>query len=223
MKKFFFYTSIIILCILVWLNKKNKESFEAPNVFIGMSPENLYNIYKTIDDNPVLNPNKKDEKPDENTNENIDEEEEVPQPYIVTRSQPASCSTKTEIIEKLKLLEINDEEFNKIINPPDNKLDVAYDKLIIQLKTIPNVIYKTCDNRKKKGKKKKDYCPPLPVCNCITDQNMCSNYTYLDFIFNDKTNEDLLVLGRINSGAYNSPELKNVTDLEVYLLPLPSS
>ncbi len=221
MKKFFFYTSIIILCVLVWLNKKNKEGIVSPNVFIGMSPENLYNIYKTIDDNPL--PNQNTQQTNQNTNENIDKEE-VSQPYIVTKQQPASCSTKSEIIEKLKLLEINDEAFKTIINPPDNNLDLAYDKLIIQIKTVRNVIYKTCDT------KKEEYCPPLPICYCITDQNMCNNYKYLDFIFNDPSSEDLLILGRINSGAYNSPELKNVTELDVfktttlknYLLPLPS-
>ena len=47
MKKLFFYISIIILCILVWLNTKNKESIENPNALIGLSVENLYNIYKT--------------------------------------------------------------------------------------------------------------------------------------------------------------------------------
>ena len=239
MKKFFFYTAILVLCILVWLNKKNKEGLDSENIFIGMSPENLYNIYKVIDDMPGSRTNDGEVLDDENEddeNEDDENEDDENAPYASVPSNSKSnsnsilCSSKSIIIEKLRQLEINDDAFNKIINPEDNNLDKAYDVLIKQLKTIPSVIYKTCDTRKKKKKnKKKEHCPKPPSCNCIKDVSMCKNYTYLNYVFN--TEEPSIALKIVNSGTYNTPELSKVTDIDLfktstlkdYLLPLPSS
>jgi hypothetical protein len=191
-----FYISIFILCILVWLNTKNKEGIENPNALIGLSVENLYNIYKTID----------------NTNRE----------KVITK--PSECPTKSEVIYQLRKLEIKDETFKELINPIDNKLDVAYDNLMKKLKNIPNIIYKRCN----KQQDPKDVCPPLPVCNCLFDQDMCNNSKYLNYVFNDQL-EPASILKIVNSGLYTNPTLSNVTDikdltdskLKEFFFPLP--
>ena len=183
MKKFFFYLSILILCILVWLNKKNKEGIENENVFYSLTIENLRAIYEIIDNNTStttktttttnsntntqtnedtdtsmsysnVNSNNEDDD-NENTNTNTNTNNSTQNTNNSTQNTNTNtqpCLTNSEIILKIRELDIKDDALNSIINQDD--LNKAYESLMIKLNSIPTVIYKTCDSRKSKNKKK---------------------------------------------------------------------
>ncbi len=213
-----FFLSIIILCVLIWLNKKNKEQFKdkkkiknneyfkdkknkkkneeneeyneednegdvevQPDNFEELSVNNLLEIYKIIDNNGV--------------------------------NKTLCDSDKSNVISKLQETDIEDEKFIKTINSLD-----AYDSLINKLKNIGKITYKPCDNKNKnknknksKNKNKNDKQTNCdPVCNCITDVDMCKNYTFLKQLYNENL-EETAIINNMKTGKYINPEITTWT------------
>jgi hypothetical protein len=219
MKKLLFYISIFILCILIWLNIHNKEGIDdAANHFKTMTADNLLDIYKVMNGMtvytdtkvsavtaPVDEATKKITETTEKITETTtaitssitfedDAYEEEPPPPPPQQSQ--SCPTKEEVIKQLKELDINDREFIDIINI--EPVDKAYDQLYKILKLIPTVIYK--QSYRKRGHRTNSQIPRNiwdPKCTCLSDSNMCKNYTFLDPVLqdiDDNFNHNLIIL-----------------------------
>jgi hypothetical protein len=232
MKKFFFYTSIFILCILIWLNIRNKEGVETQKLFIGLSAENLYDIYNAIEQvtekttvvsgAPSGGVSKiadsaqklKDTAGDITSsfefedNNDYDDDDEPPKDIVTTQK---TCPTKEEVINQLIELGINDDEFNAIINQTNK--NKAYDDIIKQLKKIPTIPH-TCSFRRKGRTIRIDPKFCNPICNCIKVSNMCKNYKYLQNVYNDQL-QDTSIMAITKSALYSqAPTLNTAIDVD---------
>jgi hypothetical protein len=212
-----FFLSIIILCVLIWLNKKNKEQFKDKKFKDNKNKEANFKDNKNKKKNEENEENKKN---NDETEEEYTKEEEVQPDTFETLSvnnlleiyriidnkniNKSLCNNdKSTVISNLQQTDINDENFIKTINSVN-----AYDSLINKLKNIGKIIYKPCDNKNKnKNKNKKQKQKKCdPVCNCITDVDMCKNYTFLKYVYNEEL-EESAVINNIKSGKYINPEI----------------
>jgi hypothetical protein len=194
MKKFFFYSSIIILCILIWYNKKIIEGHknkgydgknainkrEYKNVFGAMSIADLRDIYDTIEHSKKSNPSNKEIKNADN-NENAN-------------NNNVLCFNSKRVLKRLRALNINNDAFNNLLISTDDTADDVYNKLIKKLKKLKYIEYKKfCDatnkNKRVKGNQK-EICSNFPKCDCL-DQELCNNYTYLNTMYEAESDASL--------------------------------
>jgi hypothetical protein len=288
MKKIYFYTSILLLFVLVWLNKENttegargrgkkgkqggggggrggggggrggggggrggggggrggrggmpgwmrkltpEQLYELlhppkPIRFVGLSAENLHDIYRAIDQKTekkkevyASNAAAKIAKVVAQTQKTMAdaaasfefEDSEEPDPYMELPPKieilDKTCPTKEEVIKQLIELNVNDDKFNEMIDRKDKNYAKAYKDLMIQLKFIPTINWS--QRFKKPGHK--THSPPVsseavnPKCNCLTDPNMCKNYAFLQFVYNDQIDaESSMRLAKSYIFMYNS-------------------
>ena len=236
MKKFFFYSSIFILCILIWLNKKNIEGIDDDNIFKGMTAENLREIYTALEmlsekttTITTMVPNViKNVIPSNaatavageavstgvSTFNTINEQTTEEDPYKKVTTTVKRCPTHEEVVDQLLKLNITDSKFNQLVNRPDGNKEKAYNDIVNALKTLPTIPY-AC-RYLKKGHKTHQYFPEeicMPKCQCIKDINICKNFKYLYNTLDDNE-EDFNNISRItDSYLFNSPAPKGAADL----------
>ena len=201
------FLSIIFLCVLIWLNKKNKEQFKEPKFKKDKNKNNKNNDEENDEEND-----------DEGVQPNNFEELSVNnllEIYTIINNEGFNktlCdSDKSNIISKLQQTDIEDKTFIKTINSVD-----AYDSLINILKNVGKITYKPCDKgkSKSKSKSKSKNNKPIncdPICNCITDVDMCKNYTFLKILYNDNL-EETAIINNMKTGKYINPEITTWTE-----------
>ena len=237
MKKFFFYSSIFILCILVWLNKKNKEGIgEGDTIFKGMTAEDLRNIYTALEKLSektttvtTMVPNViKNVIPSNaattvagdaistgvSTFNTIDEQTAEEDPYKKVTTTIKRCPTHEEVIDQLLTLNITDSKFNQLVNRPDGNKEKAYTDITNALKTLPTIPY-ACRYLKREHRTHQ-YFPEeicMPKCQCIQDINICKNFKYLYNTLDDNEEDFNNILRITDSYLFNSPAPKGAADL----------
>ena len=215
MNEVLLFLSIIFLCVLIWLTKKNKEQFKEKKIKkqIKEIKENKDKNKKQNDENEEDNEGYEEVQPDNFESLSVNNLLEI---YTIIDNNGVNKTLcdgdKSNVISKLQETDIEDEKFIKTINSVN-----AYDSLINILKNIGKITYKPCDKNKSKNKNKnksknkndkQNNCDP--VCNCITDVDMCKNYTFLKKLYNENL-EETAIINNMKTGKYINPEITTWT------------